>query len=174
MKWNVFKKNFVFFLNKNVFIDAEFVSLLERVSKLTFWNAFFNENIFFRNHKNERNENRHEQNKNKYEQNENEIEQNKNERRISKKKSNRQKFEFWKFSNCAKKTNAKKISKHFHFKFIKFEKKIDSKIFAQSFVDENEITIRFFFVKQFSKKNFFSKTKRTEISTSTKFRRKKK
>ena len=53
-------------------------------------------------------------------------------------------------------------------------KKIDSKIFARSFINENEITIRFLFVKQFSKKKFFSKTKRIKISTLKKFQRKKK
>ena len=62
------------------------------MSKLTFQNAFFNENIFFQNHESERkknrreqNENKRERNENKREQNENEIEQNRNERRISKK-----------------------------------------------------------------------------------------
>ena len=71
--------------NKSVLIDAEFVSSFERVSKLTLQNAFFNENIFFRNYESERNENRREQSENRREQNENEIEQNKNERRVSKK-----------------------------------------------------------------------------------------
>ena len=173
-KWNVFKKNFHFFSNKNVFIDIEFVSSFERVSKLTFQNAFFNKNIFFL-----KSRKRTKRKRKRTKQKRNQTKQKRNQtkwRRMTnfKKKSNRQNFEFQKFSNCAKKINAKKISKYFYFKFVKFEKKINLKIFARSFVDENEITIRFFFVKRFSKNFFFLKTKRTKISTLAKFRRKKK
>ena len=161
------KNFFVFFLHKNVFINAELVLLFERVLKLTFQNAFFNENIFFQNHENERNENKNERNRN-------EIKRNDNKRRILKKKSNRQKFEFQKFSNCAKKTNAKKISKYFHFKFVKFEKKSIQKFLRDRLSTKTKSRFVFFFVKRFSKKGFFFKNKTNknfnvnEISTKEK------
>ena len=71
------------------------------------------------------------------------------------KKLNRQKIEFRKFLNCAKKTNAKKISKYFHFKFKRFEKKSIQKFLRNHLSTKTKLQFVFYSWNDFWKKKFF-------------------
>ena len=113
-----------------------------------------NQHIFLKNWRRGKNNKRNKNN----ERNENDDRRNNDdERRISKKKSDWQKFEFRKFSNCAKKTNAKKISKYFYFKFKWFEKKSIQKFLRKRSATKTKSWFAFFSWSDFWKKTLLRK-----------------
>ena len=167
MKWNVFKKIFRFFFQTKAY--SSMLNLYHYLSACRNWRfetRFLTKTYFFEITK--ANETKTDANEAKTKSNETKT----NDEFQKKIES----IEIWisKIFELREKNKREKNFETFSFQICKIWKKIDSKIFARSFIDENEITIRFFFVKRFSKKKIFSKIKWTKISTSTKSRRKKK